>query len=118
MMPGNEIAEPISIIMNYVLIGLLFGALGIFGWFAIVTRNLRSFQFQLSVFLFIWIFGELISILFDRTITILPGFQNIAMEIHLVAMIFFCVMLWLRFYTARNQGRKMIEDPEEYSESR
>lgn len=117
MTPANVITESVSSIMNYVLIGLLFIALGLFGWFAIIAKNLRSFQFQLAIFLFIWIFGELISILFDGTITVLSGLQNIAMEIHLIAMIFFCAMLWLRFYTARNKGRKMIEDPADYSES-
>jgi hypothetical protein len=35
---------------------------------------------------------------------------NLGLEIHVVSMVFFSLMLWLRFYYSERSGKKMIED--------
>lgn len=88
-----------------------FGGLGIFVWLAMRSKNIRSFQFQISVFIIIWILGEIAGILQDNGIIVLSTVQgDIGLEIHVVSMIFFSIMLWLRFYYSERNGRKIIED--------
>ncbi|MDP9289380.1 MAG: hypothetical protein M3P08_14455 [Thermoproteota archaeon] len=44
-------------------------------------------------------------------IIVFPALQgNLGLEIHLVSMILFSLMLWLRFYYSERSGKKMIED--------
>jgi len=47
---------------------LLLIAMGIFGILTIKSRNLKSFQFHVSVIIIIWIVGEVIGILNDMNI--------------------------------------------------
>jgi len=48
-------------VSEYVTLILLFAALGVFIYLAVIARNIRSFQFQISIFIVIWISGELIN---------------------------------------------------------
>jgi hypothetical protein len=84
--------------MNSITIILLLAALGIFVSLAARSKNIRTFQFQISIFIIIWILGDMITILQNNGI------------VHLVSMVFFSTMLWLRFYYSERSGRKIIED--------
>ena len=76
-----------------------------------VSRNVRSFQFQMSIFLIVWILGEIIGNLQDSGIVIFPALKgDIGLEIHTVSMIFFSVLLWLRFFYSERSGKKTVED--------
>jgi len=97
--------------MNNITIILLLIALGIFVWQAARSKNIRGFQFQISIFLVIWILGEIVGSLEDNGIIVFPALQgNIGLEIHVVSMVLFSLMLWLRFYYSEKSGKKMIED--------
>jgi len=101
----------ILLLMNSITIILLLGALGIFGWMAARSKNIRSFQFQLSIFIIIWIVGDLVSILHDNAIVGFSTLQNdLGSGIHVVSMVFFSMMLWLRYYYSERSNKKMIED--------
>jgi hypothetical protein len=99
------------LLMNSITILLLLGALGIFVWLAARSKNIRSFQFQLSIFIIIWTLGDMVSILHDNGIV---GFSALHSElgsgIHVVSMVFFSVMLWLRYYYSERSSKKIIED--------
>ena len=98
-------------VMDNITTIMLFVALGIFVWLAIISRNIRTFQFQISIFIIIWTLGEIASVLQDSGIIIPSTIQgDIGLEIHVVSMFFFSIMLWLRFYHSQRSGRKMIED--------
>ena len=85
--------------------------LGIFVWLATLSRNIRTFQFQISIFIIIWTLGEIASILRDNGMIVPSVIQgDIGLEIHVVSMFFFSIMLWLRFYYSQRSGRKIIED--------
>ena len=100
------------LVMNSVTIILLLVAFGIFVWHAARSRNIRSFRFQISIFIVIWVLGEIAGILQDNGIIILSSLQReIGLEIHVVSMVFFSMMLWIRFYYSERSGKKMlIED--------
>jgi hypothetical protein len=98
------------IIMNNITVILLLVALGIFVWLVARSKSIRSFQFQMSIFLVVWILGEIAGSLQNSGIIVFTALQgDIGLEIHVVSMIFFSIMLWLRFYYSERSGKKMIE---------
>jgi len=98
------------IIMSNITLILLLVELGIFVWLAARSKKIRSFQFQMSIFLIIWILGEITGSLQDSGVVIFPVLQgDIGLEIHTVSMVFFSIMLWFRFYYSERSGKKMIE---------
>ena len=97
--------------MNNITIILLLIALGIFVWQATRSKSIRNFQFQISIFLVVWILGEIVGTLEDVKIIVFPALQeNLGLEIHVISMVIFSSMLWLRFYYSERSGKKMIED--------
>jgi hypothetical protein len=98
------------IIMSNITVILLLVALGIFVWLAASSKTVRSFQFQMSIFLVVWILGEIAGSLQDSGIIVFTTLQgDIGLEIHVVSMVFFSIMLWLRFYYSERSGKRMIE---------
>jgi hypothetical protein len=91
---------------------LLVIALGIFGWLGIKSRNIKSFQFQLSLFIVIWIIGEIVALAGGKGLVpeLLTG--DLAMGMHILAMAVFSVMLWARFYMSQKRGKKLAESLE------
>jgi hypothetical protein len=99
------------LLMNSITILLLLGALGIFVWLAARSKNIRSFQFQLSIFIIIWTIGDMVSILHDNGIIGFSALQSeLGSGIHVVSMVFFSVMLSLRYYYSERSSKKIIED--------
>lgn len=99
------------LLMNSITIMLLFVALGIFVWLAARSRNIRKFQFQISIFIIIWILGDLVSLLHDNGVVIFSGLQIVfGSEIHLVSMVFFSAMLWIRYYYSERSTKRIVED--------
>ena len=100
------------LLLHSVTIILLLAALGIFVWLAARSYSIRSFQFQISIFIIIWILGDVIGVLQDSGIIVLlsPLQGDIGLEIHVVSIVFFSMMLWLRYYYSERSGKKMIED--------
>ena len=98
------------IIMSNITVILLLIAFGIFVWLAARSKTIRSFQFQMSIFLVVWVLGEIAGNLQDSGIIVFTALQgDIGLEIHVVSMVFFSIMLWLRFYYSERSGKRMIE---------
>ena len=92
---------------------LLIGCIALFAYLAFRSKNIRSFQFQISIFVLIWITGELANVLLYNGIIILPtSMQEIGYEIHLGSMIFFGVFLYARYYYSTKLGKQLIENVE------
>ena len=93
---------------------LLFIALSIFIWLAVRSRGITTFQFQISIFILIWILGEIVGVLQEYQMALLSPFFNwlpdISLQIHLSSMIFLSVMLWIRFYHLERRQKKLIDD--------
>ena len=92
---------PITFIplMDSFTVILLLAALSIFLWLATRAKKIRSFQFQISIFIIIWVLGQVAGSLQDDGIIALSPLQgDIGLEIHVVSLVFFSIMVWLRFY--------------------
>lgn len=101
----------ILLLVDNLTLVLLLIAVGIFMWLALLSKSIRTFQFQISIFIIIWTLGELAGILNESGIIVLSPLQgNIGLEIHVLSMFLFSIMLWLRFYYSNRSGKKMIED--------
>lgn len=103
-------AEVSSLLTHEVILGLLIVALGIFAVVAARARSIRSFQFQIAVFIMVWIVGEMVDVLQD--LQLLSAFdEGLGMQIHLASMVFFSIMIWLRYYYSKTRGRKIVDSP-------
>ena len=64
----------------------------------------------MSVFLVVWILGEIGDSLRVSGIVIFSVLQgNVGLEIHVISMILFSIMLWLRFYYSERSGKMIVE---------
>src|SRR5215203_4910525 len=87
----------------------------IFMWLAVRSKSIKSFQFQISIFIAVYLLGAIIE---NNRITVflsLPA--NLGSQIHVGSAIFFTIMIWFRFYYAEKKGKKMIESDNDNSKS-
>jgi hypothetical protein len=89
--------------------------LAIFLWLAVRSKNIRAFQFQISLFIAVYILGEILENIKIAAFSILP--PDIGSQIHVGSAIFFTIMVWFRFFYAEKSGRKMVENNVNNSES-
>jgi hypothetical protein len=89
---------------------LLFVALTIFGYLAIRSRNIRNFQFQISMIILVWITSEIIGNLIESSAFDTPIPKDIGLWIHLISMTAISVTFCLRFYYSKRAGRRFIDD--------
>jgi hypothetical protein len=83
----------------------------IFGTVALISKNYKSFQFSISIFIVIWIIGEIIQHHVKGGIGLL-SYEEIGMLIHVISMITFSLIIWIRFYQARRTGKNISESME------
>ena len=102
------------ILLSSVSLILLSIAIIIFSILAIKSKNIRSFQFQISIFVVIWIIGETVGILQEHGVVDL-AVEDLGMQIHLASMVFLPCMLCLRYYYSKKAGKEMIESLEDDS---
>jgi D-alanyl-lipoteichoic acid acyltransferase DltB (MBOAT superfamily) len=89
---------------------LLLAALSIFVWLAAQSKNIRSFQLQISIFIIIWVLGGVAYTLQDSGIIVVSPLQgDIGLEIHVISVAFLSIMIWLRFYYSQRSRKRLIE---------
>jgi hypothetical protein len=89
---------------------LLLATLSIFIWLAARSKDIRSFQFQISIFIIIWILGGVADILHDSGIALTSSLKgDIGLEIDVASLVFLSIMIWLRFYYSQRSGHRTIE---------
>ena len=99
--------------MNSITIILLFASLGLFVWIAATqSKKIGSFQYQLSIFIMIWVAGDLLSVLNNDGIVLFPSLSYFGEIVHVISMFFFSIMLWLRYYYSERSGKRIIESPD------
>jgi hypothetical protein len=79
----------------------------IFVWLAVRSKSIKAFQFQISIFIAVYILGGIIESNRIAIFSTLP--PDIGSQIHIGSAIFFTIMIWFRFYYAEKSGKKMIE---------
>src|SRR5215471_7398897 len=91
-------------------ITLLLGALSIFVWLAARSKDIRSFQFQISIFIIVWVLGGVAYVLQDSgRIVVSPLQGDIGLEIHVVSVACLSIMIWLRFYYSQRSRKRTVE---------
>jgi hypothetical protein len=79
----------------------------IFVWLTLRSKSIKAFQFQISIFIAVYILGEIIE---NNRIAIFSALPpDIGSQIHVGSAIFFTIMIWFRFYYAEKRGKKMVE---------
>jgi hypothetical protein len=79
----------------------------IFVWLAIRSKSIKAFQFQISIFIAVYILGEIIENNKIGIFSTLP--PDIGSQIHVGSAIFFTIMVWFRFYYAEKSRKNMVE---------
>ena len=88
----------------------------IFVFLAFRSKSIKSFQFQISIFIAVYILGQIIENNRIHLLSTLPPY--IGQQIHVGSAIFFTIMMWIRFYYAEKRGKKMIEsDIDDYNDN-
>ena len=102
--------EPFSSSFGDLTLVLLVIALGIFVWLTARSRNIKSFQFQISIFILIWITGEIVDF-FGKEEGVFGLFSTseIGVYVHVLAMAMFSAMLWIRFYLSGKSGKRIAD---------
>ena len=93
--------------MSYVTLILSLIPLIIFIWLAVKSKNIRAFQFQISVFIAVYIIGEIIENTKIAAFSILP--PDIGSQIHVGSAIFFTIMVWFRFFMLRKAVKRWLK---------
>lgn len=88
---------------------MLLIALGIFAWLTTRSRNIKSFQFQISIFILIWMTGEIVDLLGAEGVVELFSTSEIGVYVHVLAMAMFSAMLWIRFYLSGKSGKRIAD---------
>jgi uncharacterized membrane protein SirB2 len=92
---------------------LLVIALGIFVWLTARSRNIKSFQFQISIFILIWITGEIVDLLGEERFVEVFSTSEIGIYLHVLAMAMFSAMLWIRYYLSEKRGKRIADTLQE-----
>ena len=79
----------------------------IFVWLAIRSKSIKAFQLQISIFIAVYILGEIVENSRIAIVSTLP--QDIGSQIHVGSAIFFTIMIWFRFYYAEKSRKNMVE---------
>jgi len=106
---GNSTSADFLHSMSDITLILSLIPLVIFVWLAVRSKSIKAFQFQISIFIAVYILGEIIENNNNRIaiFSVLP--PDIGPQIHIGSAIFFTIMIWFRFYYAEKRGKKMIE---------
>jgi uncharacterized membrane protein SirB2 len=104
---------PFSSSFDDLTLVLLVIALGIFVWLTSRSRNIKNFQFQMSMFILMWIIGEIVDLLGEEGVVELFSTSEIGIYVHVVAMAMFSAMLWIRFYLSEKSGKRIADTLQE-----
>jgi hypothetical protein len=111
-----QIQPEVSFLFSGLLtIIMLLVTLAIFGLITARYRNIRRFEFQISIFILLYIIGEIFEVYkFPILSTSLP---YIGPQFHITAALFLAVMLWLRLCSVRRNEYKMTDKFESVEQS-
>ncbi len=104
---GNSASEDFLHYMGDITLILLLVPLVIFVWLAIRSKSIKSFQFQISIFVAVYILGEMMESNRIAIFSALP--PDIGSQVHVGSAIFFTFMVWFRFYHAEKSNKNMVE---------
>jgi hypothetical protein len=93
--------------MSYVTLILSIIPLAIFIWLAVKSKNIRAFQFQISIFIAVYIIGEIIENTKIAALSFLP--PDIGSQIHVGSAIFSRLWYGLDFFMLRKVVERWLK---------
>lgn len=90
-------------------------SLGVFVALAIKSKTLKSFQSQISLFVGIYVVGELLELKAIPAVTGLPA--DMGSQVHVAATIIITVVLWSRLFYSGKAVKRLV-DPDGSTEQK
>ncbi|HXT84241.1 MAG TPA: hypothetical protein VN704_07915 [Verrucomicrobiae bacterium] len=78
----------------------------IFAGLSIKSKNIKSFQFQIFIFILMYFIGQVIENNNNQITIFSIVMPELGSQIHVIAAIFFTIMIWIRF--VHSEPRKEI----------
>ncbi len=100
-----ELIPSMSIITSI----LFLVSLAFFVLLSIKSKSIRTFQFQISLFIGLYVLGEIIEIKELAAFLSIP--ESLGSQIHVGATIFLTFMIWIRFYYSEKAIKKLVDTP-------
>ncbi len=85
-------------------------SLAYFAWLSIKSKSIKTFQSQLSLFIGLYLLGELFEIKELASFLSIP--DGLGSQIHVGATILLTVILWTRFYYSEKDMKNLVDGPE------
>jgi len=105
--------DVIAFLFDNITLFLLFVALSVFVYIAFAAKSIKKFQFQFSIFIIIWIISELVNLMPNDLYADLVQYSSIGLEIHLASMMFFGLLIWIRYISSTRGNKKFLDNLEE-----
>jgi len=84
-------------------------SLAFFVLLAIKSKSIRTFQFQISLFIGLYVLGEIIEIKELATFLSIP--ESLGSQIHVGAIIFLTSIIWIRLYYTEKSIKNLVDTP-------
>jgi hypothetical protein len=85
----------------------------IFLWLSIKSKSIKSFQFQIFVFILLYFVGQIMENNNNRIHIFSILSPNLGSQIHVIAAVFLTIVIWLRFYYSERRKKKMMDNPKD-----
>lgn len=97
--------------MSIITSVLFLVSLTFFGWLSIKSKSIRTFQSQISLFIGLYVIGELFEIKEIGTFLSIP--EWLGSQIHVGATIFLTIVIWSRFYYSEKGIKSLTDVPQD-----
>lgn len=95
-----------------ITLNLLVATLVIFTLLALKSGGVKSFHFQISIFVFIWIFGETLHVFGEGGFIPYPNLAEMSPIIHVISMTLISLVFLLRYIYVKKDEKKIITNIE------
>jgi D-alanyl-lipoteichoic acid acyltransferase DltB (MBOAT superfamily) len=84
-------------------------SLAFFVLLSIKSKSIRTYQFQISLFIGLYVLGEIIEIKELAAFLSIP--ESLGSQIHVGAIIFLTSIIWIRFYHSEKAIKNLVDTP-------
>lgn len=103
-----NIIEILAFFVTNITLNLLVVTLVIFALLALKSGSIKSFHFQISIFVFIWIFGEVLHVFGEAGFLPYPNLVEMSPIIHFISMTLISFVFLLRYiYVKRDEKNSL-----------
>lgn len=105
--------DAIVLLFDNLTFFLLLIALSIFVYLAFSAKSFKKFQFQFSIFIIIWIISEIVNLMPQSWFDNISEYKLMGLQIHLASMLFFGLLIWIRYLVSKGENKKILDNIEE-----